>query len=112
VQTQVEMEHAKKFVLVDPRFVRPSMRDKTLSGLDADISNILESDASDEMKAKNYAATLSRFKHIYNPPREKSNRLDFSRRRKIAAFCEIFRPVDRELNCYKLPIFFILATLT
>src|SRR5271163_967510 len=66
------MEHTKKFVLTDPRFVRPSMRDKTLSGLDADISNILDSDASDEIKAKNYAATLSRFKHIYNPPQEKS----------------------------------------
>src|SRR5271163_1126845 len=65
------MEHTQKFVLVDPRFVRPSMRDRTLSGLDADISNILESDASDEMKPKNYADTLSSFKHIFNPPLEK-----------------------------------------
>src|SRR5271163_4687756 len=65
------MEHTKKLVLADSRFVRSSMRDKALSGLDADISNILESDATDEMKAKNYAATLSRFKHIFNPPLEK-----------------------------------------
>ena len=57
------MEHTKKFVLVDPRFARPSMRDKALSGLDSDISSILESDEPDEIKARNYAATLSRFKN-------------------------------------------------
>jgi hypothetical protein len=65
------MEHTKKFVLMDPRFARPSMQDKTLSGLDSDISNILSSDASDEAKAKSYAATLQRFKNIYNPPETK-----------------------------------------
>jgi len=48
----MNMEHTKKFVLMDPRFVRPSMRDKVLSRLDQDISNILDSDASDEAKAK------------------------------------------------------------
>src|SRR2546425_5724020 len=46
------MEHTKKFVLVDPRFVRPTMRDKVLSGLDTEISNILNSDVSDEIKAR------------------------------------------------------------
>jgi len=63
------MEHTKKFVLVDPRFVRPSMRDKVLSGLDSDISNILNSEESDEIKAKNYAATLSRFRNYSDPPK-------------------------------------------
>jgi hypothetical protein len=72
-QTPVnDMEHAKKFVLTDPRFVRPSIRNKALSGLDTDISNILESDASDEIKAKSYAAALSRLKNISNPKVSKS----------------------------------------
>ena len=53
------MEHTKKFVLVDPRFVRPSMRDKVLSALDIDISNILNSNDSDEFKAKSYMSAAS-----------------------------------------------------
>lgn len=61
------MEHTKKFVLVDPRFVRPSMQDKVLSGLDNDISNILNSDEPDEVKARNYITTLARFKNISAP---------------------------------------------
>jgi len=46
------MEHTKKFVLVDPRFVRPSMRDKVLSRLDTDISAILNNDESDVSQGK------------------------------------------------------------
>ena len=63
------MEHAKKFVLVDPRFVRPSMRDKALSGLDVDISNILKSDEPDEIKVRNYMTALSRYKNYSSPPK-------------------------------------------
>ena len=63
------MEHTKKFVLVDPRFVKPSMRDKALSGLDTDISNILNSDESDEIKARNYISALARYKNISAPPK-------------------------------------------
>jgi hypothetical protein len=63
------MEHTKKFVLVDPRFVRPTMRDKVLSGLDTDISNILNSDDTDEIKAKNYITALARFRNYSVPPR-------------------------------------------
>ena len=63
------MEHTKKFVLVDPRFVRPSMRDKALSGLDNDISNILNSDLSDEIKARNYVSALARYKNYSTPPK-------------------------------------------
>jgi hypothetical protein len=63
------MEHTKKFVLVDPRFVRPTMKDKALSGLDTDISNILNSDASDEIKAKSYMTALARFKILSDPPK-------------------------------------------
>src|SRR6266516_871051 len=63
------MEHTKKMVLVDPRFARPTMTDKLLSGLDNDISNILNSDASDEAKARSYMVALSRFKTFSSPPR-------------------------------------------
>jgi len=62
------MDHTKKFVLVDPRFARPSMLDKTLSGLDNEISVILNSNDSDEIKAKNYVSALARFKNYSNPP--------------------------------------------
>ena len=62
------MDHTKKFVLVDPRFVRPSMRDKALSGLDTDISNILKSDEPDEIKVRNYMAALARYKNYSAPP--------------------------------------------
>lgn len=61
------MEHTKKFILVDPRFARPTMQDKVLSGLDNDISNILNSDDSDEIKVNNYISALSRFKNISTP---------------------------------------------
>src|SRR3989442_15464322 len=61
------MEHTKKFVLVDPRFARPSMRDKVLSGLDTEISDILNSDAPDEIKARSYVTALARFKNYSAP---------------------------------------------
>ena len=63
------MEHTKKFVLVDPRFVRPSMRDKALSSLDTNISDILNSDASDEIKAQRYISALGRFRNYSSPPK-------------------------------------------
>ena len=63
------MEHTKKFVLVDPRFVRPTMRDKALSELDSDISNILNGEDSDEAKAKSYISALARFRNLSAPPK-------------------------------------------
>jgi hypothetical protein len=45
------------------------MREKALSSLDSDISNILNSDVSDELKAKSYAASLSRFRSYSSPPK-------------------------------------------
>src|SRR4051812_37151003 len=63
------MEHTKKFVLVDPRFARPSMRDKVLSGLDTEISDILNSDVSDEIKARSYISALARFRNYSTPPK-------------------------------------------
>ena len=44
------------------------MKDKALSGLDTDISSILESDEPDEIKMQKYAASLKRFKS-YSAPR-------------------------------------------
>src|SRR6266516_6945784 len=54
---------------MDPRFVRPTMRDKALSGIDTEISNILNSHASDEIKAASYMSALTRFKNYSNPPK-------------------------------------------
>lgn len=65
----INMDHTKKFVLVDPRFVKPSMRDRALSGLDADISKILDSDEPDEVKSRNYVSALSRYKMYSAPPK-------------------------------------------
>ena len=62
------MEHTKKFVLMDPRFVRPSMRDKALNGLDSVIADILNSGDSDDIKAKRYVTALSRFRNYSTPP--------------------------------------------
>ena len=44
------------------------MKDKALSGLDTDISSILDSDEPDEIKMQKYAAALKRFK-TYSAPR-------------------------------------------
>jgi type IV secretory pathway VirB10-like protein len=63
------MEHTKKFILMDPHFARPTMRDKVLSGLDSEISGILNSQESDEIKAKKYALTLRRFVNYSSPPK-------------------------------------------
>ena len=63
------MEHTKKLVLVDPRFVRPSMKEKALSELDNDISSILNGNESDEAKAKSYISALARFRNLSAPPK-------------------------------------------
>jgi hypothetical protein len=56
------MEHAKKFVLVDPRMYRPTMPDKRLSGLDQEIQSTLNSDMSDDQKVKIYLSTLAKYR--------------------------------------------------
>lgn len=62
------MEYAKKYVLVDPNFTRPSLTDKTLSTLDKDIEQILNSNLSDDVKAQNYMASLRRYRQYSLPP--------------------------------------------
>ena len=58
------MEHAKKMILVDPQFYRPSMTEKALNGLDGQISSILSSDLPDDVKAKRYAEAVRRYGNI------------------------------------------------
>ena len=55
-------------ILIDPKFARPSMRDKSLSALDTEISSILENDAPDDEKAKLYLMALKRAKFYGQDP--------------------------------------------
>jgi hypothetical protein len=61
------MEHAKKFIIMDPRFAKPTMREKTLGGLDSEIDNILNSEQSDDIKAQNYSEALRRYRNYSQP---------------------------------------------
>jgi len=70
------MEHTKKMMLVDPRFARPSMREKSLSALDTEIANTLDSDEPDDVKAKRYVMTLNRFKFHEEIPKPSTNPIE------------------------------------
>jgi hypothetical protein len=61
------MEHTKKLMLVDPRIVRPSMKEKNLTNLDQQITNILNSDLPDDIKAKQYMQASRTFKNYDTP---------------------------------------------
>ena len=68
------MEHAKKYVLVDPQVYRPSLPEKSLSALDNEIQTTLNSDLPDDEKAKLYVSALKRFKaYDAKPPPPKIN---------------------------------------
>ena len=64
------MEHAKKLMLVDPSVYerqqllqqQQTMPQKTLSYMDKEISETLNGDASDDVKAKLYIAVLKKYK--------------------------------------------------
>ena len=58
------MEHAKKMILVDPKFYRPTILEKAQNSLDDIISSILNSDLPDDVKAKRYAEAARRFSVI------------------------------------------------
>ena len=60
------MDHAKKYVLVDPQMYRPSLSEKSLSGLDREIRTILDNDMPDDEKAKLYTQTLKKYKTYDN----------------------------------------------
>jgi hypothetical protein len=57
------MEHAKKLMLVDSKSFRPSMREKTLSNLDVEIEQTLNSEISDQEKAYKYIEALRKYKY-------------------------------------------------
>ena len=52
------MEHAKKYILVNPQMYRPTLPEKSLSGLDLEIKTILNNDLPDDEKAKMYSSAL------------------------------------------------------
>jgi len=60
------MEHAKKYILVDPQMYRPSLPEKSLSGLDFEIKTILNNDLPDDEKAKMYSSALKKYKTYDN----------------------------------------------
>ena len=60
------MEHAKKYVLVDPQMYRPSMPEKSLSSLDREIEKTLNSQLPDDDKVKLYVSALKKFKNYDN----------------------------------------------
>ena len=60
------MEHAKKYILVDPQMYRPSLPEKSLSGLDLEIKTILNNDLPDDEKAKMYSSVLKKYKTYDN----------------------------------------------
>jgi hypothetical protein len=60
------MEHAKKYVLVDPQMYRPSLPEKSLSGLDLEIQTILKNELPDDQKAKMYSLALKKYKAYDN----------------------------------------------
>ena len=57
------MQHTRKLVLVDPQFVKPSIKDNVLSNLDVQIHTILnDKEDGDDVKAKKYMDVLQRYK--------------------------------------------------
>src|SRR5258708_8117491 len=65
------MEHAKKLMLVEPKLYKASMREKTLSNLDEEIENTLNSDLEDGENALKYIDALRRYKYYGEPVAEK-----------------------------------------
>ena len=57
------MQHTKKLMLVDPQFVKPTIKDNVLSKLDLQIQDILNNkEDDDDAKAKKYMDVLYRYK--------------------------------------------------
>ena len=55
-------------LLVEPRLMRPSMREKSLSKLDEMIEDTLNSDLPDDEKAKRCTITLNKFRYYDESP--------------------------------------------
>src|SRR6266568_3205365 len=65
------MEHAKKLMLIEPKLFKASMREKTLSRLDEEIEETLNSGLDDGAKALKYIDALRRYKYYGEPVPEK-----------------------------------------
>lgn len=70
------MEHTKKLVLMEPKLVKPTIRDKTLSKLDEHIESILRSDLPDDLKAKYYASSLRTYKTYDEEKKKPENKIE------------------------------------
>jgi hypothetical protein len=69
------MEHAKKMMIVDPEhYGRTRMIDKKLSGLDQEISVVLNSELPDDIKVKHYMAALREYRILETFPEKQKQR--------------------------------------
>jgi hypothetical protein len=72
------MENAKKLLLVDPSRAidRPTMSLKKLGSLDSEISDILNDEMPDDVKAKHYLKALHGYRYANQPAAPQSVRLN------------------------------------
>ena len=75
------MEHAKKMMLVEPNFYRPTTTEKTLTGLDKEMQEILHSSVPDDVKIKQYSQALKKFVSYQEIPGQTTGNCKKERRR-------------------------------
>jgi hypothetical protein len=69
------MEHAKKMMIIDPEhYGRTRMIDKKMSGLDHEISVVLNSELPDDIKVKHYMAALREYRALETFPERQQRR--------------------------------------
>jgi len=69
------MEHAKKMMIIDPEhYGRTRMIDKKMSGLDQEISVVLNSELPDDIKVKHYVAALREYRALETYPEQQQQR--------------------------------------
>ena len=66
-------------MLVEPKFYRPSIAEKALNGLDAEITQALNSDIPDDQKAKLYEVAIRKFRGYSQPSVEKTQEAETKR---------------------------------
>ena len=83
---------------MEPKLIMPTIKDKTLSKLDNEISAILNSDVSDDVKAKNYSTTLRKYRAFEHEPVSKPiNNIDALQNDILK-----FVPVTQQHKAYRL----------
>ncbi len=70
------MQHTKKLVLMEPKFVKPTIKDNALSKLDTELSEILNSKLNDDLKMKLYSSVFRKYKAYDHEPTSYVNPLD------------------------------------